>query len=124
MAAFLVTSLIKDFLLCLIMKWKYGKKEEGRIIKNPETKSRKKTSVKNPVLRDVWSKLGEETVSYVFEDFVEVGIQFFYFEKYQFRPVGAVVIINLVFMILKEIIVICIIIRYMQKKWNMKESFR
>ena len=124
MAAFLVTSLIKDFLLCLIMKWKYGKKEEGRIIKNPETKSRKKTSVKNPVLRDVWSKLGEETVSYVFEDFVEVGIQFFYFEKYQFRPVDVFVIINLVFMILKEIYFICTIINYMRKKWSQKESFR
>ena len=124
MAAFLVTALIKDFLFCFVLKWKYGRKEKGCTIKNPETKARKKPPVKNRLLRHVWSTLGEETISYVFEDFVEVGIQFFYFEKYQFLPIDIFVIINLVFMILKAIYVIFTIIYYMRKKWKLKEIFR
>ena len=124
MAAFLVMALIKNFLSCFVLKWKYGKKEKGCIIKNPETNSRKKPPVKNPVLRNVWSHLGEETISYVFEDFVEVGIQFFCFEKYEFLPIDVFVIINLVFMMLKAIIVIFTIINYMRKKWKLKEIFR
>jgi len=126
MASFLVAAVIKDLLMCFLHKWRYGKKRNDRTINNleqtPGTNSRRIFTVKNPVLLVVWSKLGEEIVSYIFEDFVEVGIQFFYFEKFEFQPINFFVVINLVFMALKEMFVIYTIIKYMREKWRLKRQ--
>ena len=45
----------------------------------------------------------EGNISFVLEDFVEVCLQYFYFEKYSFMPVNSIVIFNALFMVLKAL---------------------
>ena len=48
-------------------------------------------------------KLIQEFISFILEDFVEVGLQYFYFEKYSFLPTDILVYFNASFMILKAL---------------------
>ena len=47
-------------------------------------------------------KVKQEIITFFLEDWVEVGLQFFYFEKYSFMP-DYTVIFNAVFMIVKAL---------------------
>ena len=48
-------------------------------------------------------KLTEAAVSFILEDFVEVGLQFFYFEKYALMRNDLLVYFNAVIMVLKAL---------------------
>ena len=48
-------------------------------------------------------KLSVEFLSFILEDFVEVGLQYFYFEKYSFLPTDILVYLNASFMVLKAL---------------------
>ena len=48
-------------------------------------------------------KASQELITFLLEDFVEVGLQFFYFEKFSFMPNATMVYINAIFMILKAL---------------------
>ena len=73
----------------------------------------------------VGAKLYEGTISFILEDFVEVGLQYFYFEKYEFKPSDSFVIFNSVFMVLKALELTYRMIMWMKEYWNSddKESF-
>ena len=61
------------------------------------------------------------------EDFAEVGLQFFYFEKYSFMPNDTIVYFNALFMIYKALEITVRMIIEMKEDWNDedygKESF-
>ena len=65
----------------------------------------------------VGMKLYEGLISFILEDFVAVGLQYFYFEKFEFKPSDSFVIFNSVFMILKALEVTYRMIKWMKKKW-------
>ena len=74
--------------------------------------------------RVVLMKLFEGGISFILEDFVAVGLQYFYFEKYEFKPSDSFVIFNSVFMIVKAFEVTYRMIMLMKEWWNYgKESF-
>ena len=63
-------------------------------------------------------KLAEATVSFILEDFVEVGLQFFYFEKYALLPNDLLVYFNAVIMVLKALPLTIRMILQLKNKWN------
>ena len=71
-------------------------------------------------------KAGEEFISFIFEDFVEVGLQYFYFEKYSFLPSDILVYFNASFMVLKALELTIRMIMWMKEYWTDEdeESFR
>ena len=69
-------------------------------------------------------KVIQELITFLLEDFVEVGLQFFYFEKYSFMPNDMIVYIKAFFMIAKALYLTWQIISWMKEDWNdYKESF-
>jgi len=74
----------------------------------------------------VFMKAGEEFISFIFEDFVEVGLQYFYFEKYSFLPSDILVYFNASFMVLKALELTIRMIMWMKEEWTDEdeESFR
>ena len=74
-------------------------------------------------------KASQELITFLSEDFVEVGLQFFYFEKYSFMPNDTIVYINAFFMIYKALeLTVRMIIRmkeifYDRYEYIRKESF-
>ena len=70
-------------------------------------------------------KGSQEFISFLLEDFVEVGLQFFYFEKYSFVPNDTLVYINALFMTYKALELTFRMIILIKEKWNDddKESF-
>ena len=68
-------------------------------------------------------KLVEEFISFILEDFVEVGLQYFYFEKYSFLPNDILVYFNASFMVLKALELTLRMIIKMQKDWPDEEGF-
>ena len=65
-------------------------------------------------------KLSEAAVSFILEDFVEVGLQFFYFEKYALMPNDLLVYFNAVIMVLKALALTIRMILELKNKWNVK----
>ena len=65
-------------------------------------------------------KLAEAALSFILEDFVEVGLQFFYFEKYALMPNDLLVYFNAVIMVLKALELTVRMILKLKKKWNPK----
>ena len=63
-------------------------------------------------------KLFEGGISFILEDFVAVGLQYFYFEKYEFKPSDSFVIFNSVFMVLKALELTYRMIKWMKEDWN------
>ena len=66
----------------------------------------------------------ETSLSFIFEDFVQVGLQFFYIEKFAFMPNDLLVYFNAAIMILKALALTYRIWKY--GSWSMKydqESF-
>jgi len=63
-------------------------------------------------------KLLEGAISFILEDFVEVGLQYFYFEKYEFKPSDSFVIFNSIFMVLKALEVTYRMIMWMKENWT------
>ena len=63
-------------------------------------------------------KLAEAALSFIFEDFVEVGLQFFYFEKYALMPNDLLVYFNAVIMVLKALELTVRMIIELKKQWN------
>ena len=68
-------------------------------------------------------------LSFILEDFVETGLQYFYFEKYGFVKGDLVVYFNAGFMIFKALVLSIRIIIFMKVGWASsfqpyKESFR
>ena len=63
-------------------------------------------------------KLAEAAVSFILEDFVEVGLQFFYFEKYALMPNDLLVYFNAVIMILKALVLTVKMILELKKQWK------
>ena len=72
----------------------------------------------------VTMKFIQELITFVLEDFVEVGLQFFYFEKYAFQPDNTIYV-NALFMIIKALELTVRMIIMMKEDWNndSKESF-
>ena len=70
-------------------------------------------------------KISEAAISFILEDFVESGLQYFYFEKFQFLPSDTFVIFNSVFMVLKALELTYRMIKWMKDEWadDSKESF-
>ena len=72
-------------------------------------------------------KVAQELITFILEDFVEVGLQFFYFEKYNYMPNDTLSYINAIFMIYKALEVTVRMIIRMKEEWNDeyygKESF-
>ena len=68
-------------------------------------------------------KVAQEFITFLLEDFVEVGLQFFYFEKYSFMPNDTLVYINALFMIYKALELTVRGIILMKKDWEDEESF-
>ena len=70
-------------------------------------------------------KVIQELITFLLEDFVEVGLQFFYFEKYSFMPNDMIVYINAFFMICKALEPTARMIILIKEKWidDDKESF-
>ena len=70
-------------------------------------------------------KGGEELISFILEDFVEVGLQYFYFEKYSFLPNDILVYFNASFMVLKALELTIRMIIVMKEDWtdDDEESF-
>ena len=68
-------------------------------------------------------KVGQELITFLLEDFVEVGLQFFYFEKYSFMPNDTIVYINALFMVYKALELTVRMIILMKEDWNYQESF-
>ena len=64
------------------------------------------------------TKLFEGAISFILEDYVEVLLQYFYFEKYEFKPSDSFVIFNSVFMILKALEVTYRMIKWMKEDWG------
>ena len=66
-------------------------------------------------------------VTFILEDFVEVGLQFFYFEKYTYMPNDILSYFKASFMICKAleptVRVIMYVIKEWNDEWNVKESF-
>ena len=63
-------------------------------------------------------KLFEGLISFILEDFVEVGLQYFYFEKFEFKPSDSFVIFNSIFMILKALELSYRMIMLMKEGWG------
>ena len=63
-------------------------------------------------------KLVEAALSFILEDFVEVGLQFFYFEKYALMPNDLLVYFNAVIMVLKALELTVRMILELKRKWN------
>ena len=69
-------------------------------------------------------KFSHELNTFLLEDFVEVGLQFFYFEKYSFMPNDMIVYINAFFMVAKALYLTWQMIIVVKKYWKYyKESF-
>ena len=72
-------------------------------------------------------KVAQELITFMLEDFVEVGLQFFYFEKFSFMPNDTIVYINAFFMIYKALELTVRMIMLMKEEWKDedygKESF-
>ena len=68
-------------------------------------------------------KVIQEFITFLLEDFVEVGLQFFYFEKYSFMPNDTIVYFNALFMIYKALELTVRGIILMKKDWEDEESF-
>ena len=66
----------------------------------------------------------QELITFILEDFMEVGLQFFYFEKFSFMPNDMFVYLNAIFMIYKALELTVRMIIFMKKRWNVRqESF-
>ena len=63
-------------------------------------------------------KLAEAAVSFILEDFVEVGLQFFYFEKYALMPNDLLVYFNAVIMVYKALELTIRMILELKNQWN------
>ena len=59
----------------------------------------------------------------ILEDFMEVGLQFFYFEKFSFMPNDMFVYLNAIFMIYKALELTVRMIIEVTTYWNLKERF-
>ena len=66
----------------------------------------------------VFMKLLEGAISFILEDFVEVGLQFFYFEKYALMPNDLLVYFNAVIMVLKALQLTVRMILELKNQWN------
>ena len=67
-------------------------------------------------------KTSQEFITFLLEDFVEVGLQFFYFEKYSFMPNDILVYINALFMVYKALEVTVRMIKVMKEQWKDEDS--
>ena len=67
-------------------------------------------------------KASQELITFLLEDFVEVGLQFFYFEKYSFMPNDTIVYINALFMIYKALELTVRMIIWMKEEWNDEDN--
>ena len=63
-------------------------------------------------------KLAEAALSFILEDFVEVGLQFFYFEKYALMPNDLLVYFNAVIMVLKALELTVRMILQLKEQWH------
>ena len=63
----------------------------------------------------------EAYASFIFEDFVEIGLQYYYFEKFAFLPGDVLVYFNGIFMLLKAIEMA---IRMIIQALNVRDNFR
>ena len=82
----------------------------------------KEKSFSNDQVREI--KLVEALLSFLFEDFVEVGLQFFYFEKFTFLPGDSLVYFNAIFMLVKAIELATRNIIWVTSKDNDQEKLR
>ena len=92
MTAFVYLAVLKDFLLCSLMYSFYSDEEMDLFTSNDNNDN----AVKMKGL--------QELITFLLEDFVEVGLQFFYFEKYSFMP-DDTVIFNAAFMAVKSMLI-------------------
>ena len=68
-------------------------------------------------------KIYEASLNFMLEDFVQVGLQYFYFEKFAFQPNTLLVYFNAMIMMLKALELTYRILKEMKKKWKSQERF-
>ena len=70
-------------------------------------------------------KVIQELITFLLEDFVEVGLQFFYFEKYTYMPNDTLSYFNALFMVYKALELTVRMIIWMKEGWkdDTTESF-
>ena len=66
----------------------------------------------------VTMKLTQEAITFILEDFVQIGLQFFYFEKYSFLPNDILVYFNATFMVLKALELTVRMLLWIKEDWN------
>ena len=69
-------------------------------------------------------KIREASLSFILEDFVQVGLQYFYIEKFAFMPNDLLVYFNAMVMVYKALDLTYRIIKLMKEEWQDQESFR
>ena len=68
-------------------------------------------------------KIYKASLGFILEDFVQVGLQFFYFEKFAFLPNDLLVYFNAMIMIFPALGFTYRIVKVMKKEWQDQESF-
>ena len=71
----------------------------------------------------LWMKIFEASLSFILEDFVQVGLQYFYIEKFAFMPNDLLVYFNAMVMVYKALDLTYRIIKETKKSWQDQESF-
>ena len=65
-------------------------------------------------------RIWENYISFIYEDFVAIGLQYFYFEKYTFQSGDSFVYFNAVFMIFKTLTYCAMEIMKLKRVWTEK----
>ena len=68
-------------------------------------------------------KIYKASLGFILEDFVQVGLQYFYIEKFAFMPNDLLVYFNAMVMVYKALDLTYRIIKLMKELWQEQESF-
>ena len=132
MAAFVYLAVVKDVLLCWLNWAVYSEIGMDLFTSRKNLEFGHIKTINSFLLKDeelangdtLFMKNIQEFITFILEDFVEVGLQFFYFEKFSFMPNDILVYINALFMILKALEVTVRMIIVIKEQWeDYKESF-
>ena len=69
-------------------------------------------------------KFLENFISFIYEDFVAIGLQYFYFEKYTFQSGDSFVYFNAVFMIFKTLSYVTTEVMKLKRIWTANKKTR
>ena len=69
-------------------------------------------------------KIWENLISFLYEDFVAIGLQYFYFEKYTFQSGDSFVYFNAFFMIFKTLSYSTMMVMKLKRVWTANNKTR